>query len=142
MLQRNDVDLNKLYLSHMEWTERLEEDWGLSIRAAATGVYICIDNFGRDFPYGSADTTWDDFGYIGCQTDVDRVKLIKRLIAEGYGDQIVVGHDSAYKIQKLAYGGPGLGHILNNVPTLFKQLGIDQRYFRKITVDNPQKLFS
>ena len=92
-------------------------------------------------PYGSLDNTWDDFGYMGCPTDVDRVKLIKRLIEEGYEDKIVVGHDSAYKIQKLAYGGPGLGHILNNVPTLFKRLEVDQKYFNKIMVDNPQKLF-
>ena len=139
MLQRNDVDPKKFYMSHIEWTERLEENWGVPIRAAATGVYLCIDNFGRDFPYGSAV---NEHGYIGCQTDVDRVKLIKRLIAEGYEDMIVVGHDSAYKVQKLAYGGPGLGHILNSVPNLFKHLGINQRYFKKITVHNPQKLFS
>jgi phosphotriesterase-related protein len=142
MLQRNDVDPNKFYLSHIEWTENQEENWGVPIRAAAAGVYLSIDNFGKEFPYGSLDNTWDDFGYMGCPTDIDRVKLIKRLIAEGYEDKIVVGHDSAYKVQKLAYGGPGLGHILNNVPTLFKQLAISQKYFKKIMVDNPRKLFS
>ena len=141
VLQRNDVDPGKFYMSHIEWTENLEKDWGVPINAACAGVYVCIDNFGREYPYGSLDNTWDDFGYMGCPTDVDRVKLIKRLIEEGYEDKIVVGHDSAYKIQKLAYGGPGLGHILNNVPTLFKRLEVDQKYFNKIMVDNPQKLF-
>jgi phosphotriesterase-related protein len=142
MLRRNDVDLNKFYISHIEWAENLEKNWGVPIRAAAAGAYVCIDNFGRDFPYGSADNTWEDYGYIGCQTDVDRVKLIKALVDEGYEDKIVVGHDQAYKVQKLAYGGPGLGHILNNVPILFKHLGINQRCFKKMMVDNPQKLFS
>jgi phosphotriesterase-related protein len=142
MLQRNDVDPNKLYLSHMEWTENLERNWGVPIKAVAAGAYVCIDNFGRDFPFGSADNTWEDYGYIGCQTDVDRVKLIKRLIAEHYEDKIVVGHDSGNKVSKLAYGGPGMGHILDNVPILFQHLGINQKYFRKITVDNPRKLFS
>ncbi|HKM51158.1 MAG TPA: hypothetical protein VJZ75_08270, partial [Candidatus Bathyarchaeia archaeon] len=142
MLQRNDVDPKKFYMSHIEWTEGQEENWGVPVRAAAAGIYLSIDNFGRDFPYGCADNTFDDFGYIGCQTDVDRVKLIKRLVEAGYEDQIVAGHDGAYKTQKLAYGGPGLGHILNNVPILFKHLGIDQRIFDKMVVDNPQKLFS
>lgn len=142
LLRQNDVDLNKFYISHIEWTENLEKNWGVPVRAAAAGVYLCIDNFGREFPYGSADNTFDDFGYLGCQTDLDRVRLIKRLVEEGYGDKIVAGHDQAYKVQKLAYGGPGLGHILNNVPILFKHMGIDQRFFRKMMVDNPRKLFS
>jgi len=141
MLQKNDVDLNKFYISHIECTESQEKDWGVAVRAAAAGAYLSIDNFGKEFPYGSLDNTFDDYGYIGSPTDLDRIRLIKKIIHEGYEDKIVVGHDSAYKVQKLAYGGPGLCHILNNVPALFKHLGIDQRYFKKITVENPRKLF-
>jgi phosphotriesterase-related protein len=141
LLRKNDADLDKFYISHIEWTENQEKGWGVAIRAAKEGVYLSIDNFGKEFPYGSMDNTFDDYGYIGAPTDLDRVRLIKKLIDEGYEDRIVVGHDSAYKVQKLAYGGPGLCHILNNVPTIFKHLGIDQRYFEYIVVDNPRKLF-
>jgi phosphotriesterase-related protein len=141
MLQKNDVDLNKFYMSHIEWTESQQENWGVPVRAAAAGVYLSIDNFGKEFPYGSLDNSFDDYGYIGAPTDLDRLRLIKKLIEEGYEDKIVVGHDSAYKVQKLAYGGPGLRHFLNNVPTLFKHTGIDQRYVKKITIDNPRRLF-
>ncbi len=142
MLRKNDADPNKFYMSHIEWTESQERDWGAAVKAAAAGVYLSIDNFGKEFPYGSLDNTFDDYGYIGAPTDLDRLRLIKKLISEGYEDKIVVGHDSAYKVQKLAYGGPGLCHILNNVPTLFRHVGIDERYFEKIVEDNPRKLFS
>jgi phosphotriesterase-related protein len=142
MLQKNDVDPSKFYMSHIEWTEGQEKNWGVAVRAAASGIYLSIDNFGKEFPYGSLDNSFDDYGYIGAPTDLDRIRLIKKLIEEGYEGQIVVGHDAAYKVQKLAYGGPGLCHILNNVPTLFKHSGLSQRYFKKITVDNPRKLFS
>lgn len=141
MLQNKDVDLGKFYISHIEWTESQEKDWGVAVRAAKAGAYLSIDNFGKEFPYGSMDNTFSDYGYIGAPTDLDRLRLIKKLIDDGYEDKIVVGHDSAYKVQKLAYGGPGLCHIMNNVPTLFDHLGIDQKYFKKIVVDNPRRLF-
>lgn len=142
LLRKNDVDLGKFYISHIEWTESQEKDWGAAVRAAREGAYLSIDNFGKEFPYGSMDNTFDDYGYIGAPTDLDRMRLIRKLIDEGYEDKIVVGHDSAYKVQKLAYGGPGLCHIMKNIPTIFKHLGIDHRYFHKIVVDNPRKLFS
>jgi len=141
MLQKKDIDLGKFYISHIEWTESQEENWGAAVRAAKAGAYLSIDNFGKEFPYGSMDNTFSDYGYIGAPTDLDRLRLIKKLIDEGYEDKIVVGHDSAYKVQKLAYGGPGLCHILNNIPMLFDHFGISQKYFQKIVVDNPRRLF-
>ena len=62
MLQKNDVDLNKFYIDHIEWTESQEENWGFPVKAAAAGVYLSIDNFGKEFPYGS----WTTVSTNGC----------------------------------------------------------------------------
>ena len=103
LLQKNDVDPGKFYMSHIEWTEGQEKNWGVAVRAAASGIYLSFDNFGKEFPYGSMDNTFDDYGYIGAPTDLTRTTTDQNIDSqEGYEDKIVVGHDSAYKVQKLS----------------------------------------
>ncbi len=142
MLQKYDVDPNKFYISHIEWTESQEKNWGVAIKSAAAGVYLSIDNFGKEFPTGTLDNSFDDYGYIGAPTDTRPDEVDQKTHRGRIRRQDRGGARQRVQDAKVSLWGPGLGHILNNVPTLFKHLGINQRYFKKITVDNPRKLFS
>ena len=141
LLQKNDVDFGKVYMSHVDWTVAQEPNWGTAVKAAARGVYVSFDNFGNEWPYWSQDHSSETFNYIGAPTDLDRLRGIKRLIDEGYENQILMSHDLGQKLRLKAYGGHGLDHIQTNVRNLFNYLKIDPSLFTKFTVENPARLF-
>ncbi|MDA4129830.1 MAG: hypothetical protein OK457_03575 [Thaumarchaeota archaeon] len=141
-LQKNDADFDKVYMSHIDWTVAQENDWGCALKAAKRGVYLSLDNFGNEWPYWSQDHSSEYFGYIGAPTDLDRIACIRKLVDEGYEDRIVVGHDLGQKLRLKTYGGHGLDHISTNVKALFDFSKLNPAIFKKLTEDNPQKLFA
>lgn len=142
LLEKIGANLDKIYMSHIDWTIAQEKDWGCAIKAAKRGVYLGLDNFGNEWPYWSQDHSSERFGYIGAPSDLDRLTCIKRLVEEGFEDRIVVGHDLGQKLRMKTYGGHGLDHILTNVKQLFTFEKISPAILKKVTEDNPKDLFS
>ncbi|MBQ3022453.1 MAG: hypothetical protein IJD91_03910 [Clostridia bacterium] len=91
------------------------------------GVYVEFDNFGKEF-YVSEERR---FAY-----DLERIKLLKNLIDEGYKDKILVCNDICLKTMWKKYGGTGYAHILRTVKFMAEQNGIDERTYMSILTDN------
>lgn len=91
------------------------------------GVYIEFDNFGKEF-YVSEERR---FAY-----DLERVKLLKTLIDEGYKDRILVCNDICLKTMWKRHGGTGYAHILCAVKFMAEQNGIDEATYMSILTDN------
>lgn len=91
------------------------------------GVYVEFDNFGKEF-YVSRDRR---FAY-----DLERVRLMKTLIDEGYADKILVCNDICLKTMWKTYGGPGYAHILRTVKQMALDHGIDESVYNSILTDN------
>lgn len=87
-----------------------------------TGARISIDQFTDD-----ADTS-----------EADRVALIARLAAAGFGRQILVASGHVRRSSLRAYGGePGLISLVASFPLSLMAAGLDAAAVLKILVDNP-----
>jgi phosphotriesterase-related protein len=77
------------------------------------------------------------------EPEAKRIEFAKRLVDEGYGDQLVLSGDIARKSYLTSYGGgPGFTYIMwRFVPWLWQE-GVSREATDKMLVDNPAKLFA
>ena len=99
----------------------------------ARGVYIEFDNFGKEFYVSEARR----FAY-----DLERVRLLKTLIDEGYGEKILVCNDICLKTMWKKYGGTGYAHILRTVKHMALENGIDEKTYTSILTDNVRRFLA
>jgi phosphotriesterase-related protein len=101
---------------------------------------------------------WDDHLAVvksGCRIGYDciskehyepeakRIEFAKRLVDEGYGDQLVLSGDIARRSYLTSYGGgPGFTYILwRFVPWLWSE-GVSHEATDRMLIDNPAQLFA
>ncbi len=91
------------------------------------GVYVEFDNFGKEF-YVSKQRR---FAY-----DLERIRLLKILLDEGYGEKILVCNDICLKTMWKKFGGLGYAHILRTVKDMALQNGITEKQYMSLLTDN------
>ncbi|MFE3825358.1 phosphotriesterase [Streptomyces sp. NPDC059092] len=74
--------------------------------------------------------------------DFDRMKGLVDLLRGGYGDQIVLGHDTTSKPHGKSYGGYGYTRFGQFVPPMLRQLGFDDDAYRRLVIDNPARILA
>lgn len=134
ILDKEGVNFNKVYLSHMNWTcEDLEYHRSVIEKY---DVRICYDGFRSE--------TWNDslFPGFGPYCDKFETRAISQLVKEGYQDNLLISSDICMKIHLRKYGGYGYAHILENVIPLLKYFGLTNKQIRHLIVDNPRRIFS
>ena len=97
------------------------------------GVYVEFDNFGKEFYVSEARR----FAY-----DLERIKLLKTLIDEGYGERILVCNDICLKTMWKKYGGTGYAHILRTVRQMARENGIDEVTYNSLLTDNVRRFLA
>ena len=109
-----------------------------SLRAiVGWGCYIEFDTFGHLFPPFILGE-----GLMNFPGESQRLETIRRLIAEGYVEHILLSHDTFLKIQLASFGGFGYGHILNNIVPVMLRMGIGAQDVNTMTVANPRNLLA
>lgn len=91
------------------------------------GVYVEFDNFGKEFYVCEKNR----FAY-----DLERIKVLKTLIDEGYQKQILICNDICLKTMWKKYGGLGYAHILRTVKEMAKENGIDENMYFSLLTEN------
>jgi len=91
------------------------------------GVYIGFDNFGKEFPI-SPERRF--------ALDLERVRILKRLIDEGYEKQLLISNDICLKSMWRKYGGLGYAHILRGIRKIALDIGISQDSYNRLLTDN------
>ena len=91
------------------------------------GCYVEFDDFGKEF-YVSEDRR---FAY-----DLERIRVLKTLIDEGYSSRILVCNDICLKTMYKSFGGVGYAHILRTVKDMAMQNGIDEKTYYSLLTDN------
>lgn len=91
------------------------------------GVFVEFDNFGKEF-YVSEKRR---FAY-----DLERIKLLKILIEQGYQDKILISNDICLKTMWKKYGGQGYAHILRDVLYMAKENDIDEKTYIQFLTKN------
>ena len=123
ILTREGMQPEKICIDHVDvW---IRPDY---IRALLDrGAFVEFDNFGKEF-YVSQSRR---FAY-----DLDRIHMLKTLLDEGYGKQILVCNDICLKTMWKKYGGTGYAHILRTVRKMAEENGIDADTYKSILTDN------
>ena len=122
LLQLSGVDSSRVIVGNVD--RRLE--WDYHLQLARTGAYLSYDQISKEKYY----------------PDRRRVEFILRLVAEGFGKQIVLGGDLARKTYWPSYGmggGPGLTYILWRFVPWLRSEGLAQSTLDDILVHNPAR---
>jgi len=93
--------------------------------AVVVPAYLCPENTVLAFP-----------------SDMERIKEIKRLIDDGYLNQILISQDTCMRHSYVTYGGHGYAHILNNVVPWMRRAGISDEQIQTLIVENPKRLLT
>ena len=101
---------------------------------AEAGLYIAYDDFGLEresFRWKLADIP----------NDAQRIDLLKQLIAEGFGKQMLLSLGVSSKVRITRYGGHGYSHLLLNVLPRMRVKGISEEDIHTILLENPKRAF-
>ncbi len=119
------VDPGHVLIGHLD--RRL--DWDYHQAIADTGVFMGFDQLGKEKYY----------------PDAQRIDFIKRLIAAGYGRQIILSGDIARKSNWPSYGfgcGPGLTFILWRFIPWLLESGVTRAQVDDLLIHNPARAFA
>lgn len=105
-------------------------------QAFRLGVYVEFDNFGKEFFFQSQSGAFSGGPF---ETDVDRVRMLRKLIEKGYAGQILLANDLCLKASLHKYGGWGYDHVFSNVPDMMRYEGISEKDIHTLIVENPKE---
>jgi phosphotriesterase-related protein len=122
MLTAQGVEASRICLSHLDRHVRWDEHYAV----VSWGANLIYDQISKE-------------KYV---PDAQRVELVKRMINEGFGDQIMLAGDMSRKSYWPAYGtggGPGLTYILWRFVPWLRSAGLSNDAIHKLMVSNPAR---
>jgi len=135
LLLQNGVDPAKLVICHTD----VEPDAEYILELLQQGVWIEFDNFGKEFDLDPAENAYAGGIFI---SDLERVRLLRRLVEAGYAGQLLLTNDICLKQMLHAYGGQGYDHILRDIVPMMSEEGLSAVIIDLIIRENPKRLFS
>jgi phosphotriesterase-related protein len=132
VLAEAGADVGRTIMGHLD---RTVADFGALLDVARSGCYLEYDLFGQESSYYPLS----DFDML---SDAQRLGYLKRLVAEGYGDKLLVAHDICTKHRLVRYGGHGFSHILDNIVPRMRRKGFSEEDIHAITVANPARILA
>ena len=132
VLAEAGADVTRTIMGHLD---RTIADVGVLMELARSGCYLEYDLFGMESSYYPLSD-------MDMPSDAQRMDFIKRLVAEGYGERIVIAQDICTKHRLVRYGGHGYGHILENIVPRMRQKGFSELEIHSILVANPARVLT
>ena len=132
LLAENGVAPHNICICHIDVT--FDHDYLLEMLKA--GYYIEFDNFSKEFYFPPQDGAFAGGPFA---TDVERVRMLKRLINDGFGKQVLVATDICLKASLHKYGGWGYDHIFENIIPMMQQEGFSAEEIALIIEENPMR---
>ena len=124
LFREEGVDLSHVVIGHVD--RFLDID--LHRRLAESGVNLSYDQFAKEKYY----------------PDSERIRVIRQLVDEGFGGQILLAGDMAKHSYWPSYntgGGPGLTFILWRILPWMREEGMPEAAIGAMLVDNPARIF-
>ena len=100
------------------------------------GVYAMFDNFGKEYYFPKVDAVFSGGPF---ETDLDRVRMIIRMIKENRTDQLMLATDVCLKSLLHSFGGWSYDHIFTNISVMMENEGISQENIEKLLYVNPTR---
>ena len=126
-------DVGRAIMGHLD---RTIFDADTLLELARSGCYLEYDLFGNEASYYPLADSLD------MPSDAQRMDYGSRLVAEGYGDKVVISHDIATKHRLVRYGGHGYGHILEHIVPRLRKRGLGAEDVEAILVTNPARVLA
>ena len=131
VLAESGADVGRTIMGHLD---RTVSNFDTLMDLASSGCYLEWDLFGNESSYYPLSD-------ISMPSDAQRIDVIAKMVAEGYGERIVVAHDVCTKHRLVRYGGHGYGHIVENiVPRMRQRLSAQE--VDAILVQNPARILT
>ncbi len=131
VLAESGADLGRTIMGHLD---RTIADFDTLMDLASSGCYLEWDLFGNESSYYPLSD-------ISMPSDAQRIDVIAKTVAEGYGERIVVAHDVCSKHRLVRYGGHGYGHIVENIVPRMRQR-LPAQEVDAIVVQNPARVLT
>jgi len=123
LLEDRGVDPSHVILSHVDKVV----DPGYHREILSTGAFVEYDQAFR----------WKDGQANGTLT------LLEAVLTDGYGDQVVLGHDATRQGYWTAYGGsPGMGYLLGPFSETMRERRFDSATIEAFFVANPARAYA
>jgi phosphotriesterase-related protein len=120
IFEREGVDLSRVVLIHMD----RNLDYGYHRRALERGANIMYDGPSK----------------IKYYADQKRIDMLKKLVDDGFINQLFISNDMGRKSYLKSYGGgPGWEYIQNKFIPRLKREGFTQEQIDTIFIDNPKR---
>jgi len=130
VLREEGMPAERVIFSHMD--EHLDLAYHRDV--AQAGAVLEYDTFGAEF-------YWGDFHRDA--SDQQRLDDLSVLVAEGYGDRLVLGCDVWLKITLRHFGGLGYAHLPQTIlPLLHDHYGIDADTIGAMFTRTPARLLT
>ncbi len=104
---------------------------------AGAGFYVELDTFGHLFP-----PLVTGGGVMDFPADGQRIRAVQQLLRDGFGERILLSHDTFLKVQLAAWGGFGYTHLLCNIVPVMRMLGISESDIHTLLVVNPARFLA
>ncbi len=111
-------------------------DHGYLGRVFDKGVYAMFDNFGKEYYFPKQDAVFSGGPF---ETDLDRVRMIIRMIRENHTDRLMLATDVCLKSLLHSFGGWSYDHIFTNITVMMENEGISPEDIHTILMKNPTR---
>lgn len=125
LLEEEGVPARRVIVGHVD--RRLDPDYHRAL--AERGAFLSFDQIGKE--------KYDP--------DAVRIACIRRLVAEGHEDRILLGGDMARRSYWPAYGrynGPGYTYVLWRFVPRLREEGLTEETLDRLLVENPRSAFA
>ena len=125
------ADLGRVIMGHLDFAVR---DPSVLRDVAGTGCFLEYDTVGAE-----------DSGmrYMGAElrmpTDAQRLDALDYLVAEGFGDRILLAQDVCFRKMHAASGGRGFAHIVESIVPRLRARGYSRAQIDGFLIDNPAR---
>ena len=104
-----------------------------------SGVYAMFDNFGKEYYFPKQDAVFSGGPF---ETDIDRVRMLIRLIRQNRADRLLLATDVCLKSLLHTYGGWSYDHIFTNITVMMENEGISPDDLDTILCKNPLRFLT
>lgn len=132
ILTKEGVRPEQICICHLD----VEFDYEYLCKVFDTGAYAMFDNFGKEYYFAKQDAVFAGGPFA---MDLDRVRMIIRMIKENHTDRLMLATDVCLKSLLHTYGGWGYDHVFTNIVPMMANEGISEADIDMIIRQNPER---
>lgn len=126
VLEEEGVRPDRVVIAHAGDRPQLEPLY----RAMRRGATLAFDNIGFEYYFKAYEFP----------SDGELARRVARIVEAGFADHLVLSHDVCKKHHLRRFGGYGYDHILVDFRPMLERLGVNEKAFETMMVDNPRRL--